>query len=303
MKKSSILIVSTLLFSSSLMITGCTSSGGGGSSGSGGITYSGPTTPAAINSTSAEPLATTAGEAVKNAGTSSTLPTFASIGSAEPGPVAQDILNIFKNSQTLNLPAGYTINGSCGGSLTIPDSAYNTTSGPVTTTMTFSNFCDAASFSTSGYTMNGSVDIHIDDVASFTSFTMTFKNFTVKDSNGNVIETFNATVTCDTTSCHVTSDFTGSDGKVHRVGDVSMTGDETSGFNGAMTLYHDTYGVVSVTVTNVTYGSCGNFPDGGSIDIASTNGSSASITFNSDCTYSGTYDTGTSSGTFSGTFK
>jgi hypothetical protein len=130
---------------------------------------------------------------------------------------------------------------------------------------------------------------------------MEFTNFTVND-NGNITK-INATITCDNTGCNTSSDFTGADGHVHRVSDVSISGDPVNGFNGSMTFYHYTYGSVSVTAYNVMFGSCVDFPDGGSIDFTGTNGSYGSVNFASDCTYTGTYYDGVTSGSFSGSFN
>ena len=102
----------------------------------------------------------------------------------------------------------------------------------------------------------------------------------------------------DAFSCTYNSDFVGTDGTTHRIADFNIFGNATDGFNGTATFYHGTFGSVSITATGITYGSCGTYPDGGSVAFDSTDGSSGTIIFNADCSVSGTWDNGVTVGSF-----
>jgi hypothetical protein len=118
---------------------------------------------------------------------------------------------------------------------------------------------------------------------------MTYVDFTV--TTGGTAESFNATITCDTsstssTSCTFSSTFVGSDGNVHSIDNYTVTGDDTFGYNVSATFYHDTYGEVTIfTSAALTFGACGVYPDGGEIYIESGTGSNIYITFYPSCTY------------------
>ena len=111
------------------------------------------------------------------------------------------------------------------------------------------------------------------------------------------------TVDCsDTTTCTIVSDYVGGDGGIYRVADFSFAGDASTGFSGSATFYHPAHGSVSITASNVTYGSCGSFPDGGTITANGLTGT-AQIIFNGDCSYAITYDDGTGdTGVINGSF-
>ena len=109
---------------------------------------------------------------------------------------------------------------------------------------------------------------------------------------------------CDLNSCSIGSDFPGSDGRTHRVefDDFSITGDEINGYNVNAIFIHATHGEVMISTTVAVYfGLCGPFPHDGSIMYSSTDGSSGSITFTSDCFYTGEWDDGAgNTGTYEG---
>jgi len=214
------------------------------------------------------------------------------------GTLSQTLAKFVRNHDSLNFPAGVQIQGSCGGTATFSNSNYPQ-SGSFSTTITFSNYCDSSVDATLSF--SGKVVYSTPDVNGV-AFTMTFSNFVITQ-NGQTTTVNSMTYSCDSNYvCSFSSDYVGADGQVYRTADFSITGDATNGFNGTMTFYDPTYGSVDVTITGITYGSCGDFPDGGIIDIAGSGGSSASITFASNCTYSGTWDDGAGgSGSFSGT--
>lgn len=194
-----------------------------------------------------------------------------------------------------NLPAGLDVSDEFCSSGTATSNDINSSSGPVTLNITFSN---CVILDGNGETVNGKVNVHIDDVSNFNSgFTATYSNFTVTDPvNGTT--TINATIVCDGNfSCTYSSDFVGSDRATHRISNFNVSGAASTGYSGSATFYHSSYGEASITFSGITYGACGAQPDGGNISFSSA-GSSGTINFNSDCTVSGTWNSGSASGSF-----
>jgi len=299
-------IISVLLVS--LALFGCGSSGGGNSSTgpAAAITYSGVSVATAIDAANAEDLTTTSGEAVLQGADSSSSNVFGVAITDNSGDIetlSANLASAMASISSPNLPTGFDMNGSCGGSVSIPDSqlnAFNATSGPVSFTMTFTRYCDLSVGAQ--YTIDGQVVFNYDDIANNNSgFSLQYNGVTINDGSGPV--TINMTVDCSNQStCTIVSDYVGNDGSIYRISDISFTGDATTGFNGSATFFHPGYGSVSITASSVTYGSCGNFPDGGSIMASGTTGT-AQIVFNSNCTYTIDYDDGAGdAGVINGSF-
>ena len=155
----------------------------------------------------------------------------------------------------------------------------------------------------SGMTFNGTVTFHYNDISNIDAgYSFTYTNFTVTDPTYGTT-TIDMTVVCTNRSnCTYNSDFAGSDGVTYRVTNSNISGDASNGFYGSATFYNGTYGEVTISISGITYGNCGTFPDGGNISFSSSNGSSGTITFNSNCTVSGTWSDGAgASGNWSGT--
>ena len=206
---------------------------------------------------------------------------------------------VVSTTSLLNFPAGFDIPGVCNnGSASVPDTEAPPTSGPYNVTITYSN-CEVTG---TNITVTGTATVHYDDFTDLNAgFSITYNDFTVTDPvNGTT--TINLSFSCtnlsDINTCTYSSDFVGNDGITHRVTDFNITGDSTSGFNGTATFFHGTFGEVSITITNITYGSCNTYPDGGDISFISSDGSSGTIIFNSDCTTSGTWSNSSGSGSF-----
>jgi hypothetical protein len=291
-------LFATLLLSSSLALVGCGSSG---DSAPAAPKYTGTTSAAKVDSTNAEALGTGSGEATQQGGTANGgIPTFASIGDASTTDIealSQKIIALIQKRTVTDLPTSFSEAGSCGGSFSGPDSALPA-SGAYSITLSFNNYCDSLIDPT--LVFSGKATFYLPDVNDFNTFTMQFINFKVTENSQTT--TLNMTMSCAGLTCSITSDFKSSTGDVHRVADIIISGDATFGFIGTMTFYHADYGSVSVSVSGITYGSCGVFPDGGTITYNGTSGSTGSISFASNCTYSGTYDDGAGgTGVFSGT--
>jgi hypothetical protein len=167
--------------------------------------------------------------------------------------------------------------------------------------MSFINYCDG---SVGGqYTINGKAMFNYVDRSNLNAgFSIQYQDFTLNDGSGPI--TINMTVDCsDTSNCSIVSDYIGGDGGIYRVADFSFNGDATTGFSGSATFYHPGHGSVTITASDVTYGGCGGYPDGGSVTANGVTGSSAQIVFNSDCSYSIDYDDGAgNTGVINGSF-
>jgi hypothetical protein len=295
------------------MLGGCSSSSNdaapatGNTTGGTTVTYTGATTPAAVDASNAEDLATNAGEAVQQAA-DATSANVLGIEISGPG-INLDALTVMLAESVfpgnrINLPSAFTLDGSCGGTATIPDSqlsSYTASSGPVTYTTTYTDYCQSLN-NNSTYVINGIVSFTYADRANLDAgYTVVYDNVTAAF-NGETT-TVNMTYECSSLSnCTIISDYISSDGKTHRISGASnISGNATSGYNGTMTFYHATYGSVNVSATVVTYGGCGVFPNGGSITVTGVSGT-ATITFGSSCDYTIDWNDGSGSGTITGSF-
>ncbi len=289
-------LIYPLLFSIIIALTGCGGGGGGGDGGgSAGVTFNGNTAPAAIDATNAEAIGESAGEIVQKAAASTDLPSGITITNS----IDMDQINsiVLSTVNALNLPAGAVITGICSsGSITIPD-GNPPSSGPVDYTFTYNNCVSG------GITFNGTVAFHYNDINDPNAgFSLTYTNFSVVDPTSGTF-TINMTVVCTSSfNCTYNSDFVGSDGGTHRISISTISGNASIGFDGSATFYNATYGEVTITISSITYGSCGTFPNGGNIIFNSSNGSSGTIVFNGDCTVSGTWNDGTGDPGGSGSF-
>lgn len=283
-----------LLTASVALTTACSS--GEDSTATTATTFSGNTTPAAIDATNAEAIGTSAGEAIQIADASIGLPLGVSIGSSVD--MAQLNALVLATVNRSNLPAGIDISSEvCSSGKATSTDPGSVTSGPIDIVATF-NTCVFIGVG-SDITVSGIVTIHFNDIDNpDAGFKITYTNFTVTDPvNGTT--TINLTVECtDSLNCTTNSDFISSDGSTHRVSNFSVSGNASTGFNGSATFFHSTYGEVSIVFSGITYGSCGAHPDGGNISFSSTTGTSGTITFNGDCSVSGTWDNGVTSGSF-----
>lgn len=292
-------IFTSFPFSSALLlvaffITGC-SSGGGGGAAAPVTSYTGSTTPAAIDADNAETIGKASGEAIQIANSSTGLPVGITIDDAIVADLTEINNIIISHIDVLTLPVGVDISANlCSTGTASSTDPGNVQSGPVDITMTFSN----CALIYSDITISGTAKMHFDDIANTNAgFSITYTNFKVTDANGTT--TINMSMVCTSGSaCVFNSDYVGSDGLTHRVSNFSFYGSASTGYNGTATFYHGTFGSVSITATNITYGSCGTYPDGGDISFSSSNGSSGTIIFASDCSVSGTWNNGVTTGSF-----
>ena len=291
-------IFTSFPFSSALLlvaffITGCSSGGDGAAAPI--TSYTGSTTPAAIDADNAETIGKASGEAIQIANSSTGLPVGISIDSNTSDNLTEINNIIISNLDIMMLPSAVDISAElCSSGTASSTDPGNVQSGPVDITVTFSN----CALAYSDITISGTAKMHFDDIANQNAgFSITYTNFKVTDANGTT--TINMSMVCTSGSaCVFNSDFVGSDGLTHRVSNFSFYGSASTGYNGSATFYHGSFGSVSISATNITYGSCGTYPDGGSVAFDSTDGSSGTIIFNTDCSVSGTWDNGVTVGSF-----
>ena len=283
---------------SSLTLVGC-SSGGGDSSAAAIPTYSGSTLAAAITSANSESVSRGATEAVKEAvnlrSTGEGIP-FAPIGietdssSATMARKLKDIATeVLQASAPPELPAAAVFTSDqlnaqsgtgqfCGGSVIMPDNLDPSTT--MNFAMTFNSLCYD----------DGIMPMIMNGILTFTqtetSFSIGFTNFSVIIDGKQ--ESFTGTFTCDASlsGCAISTDFAGSDGNIYRINNVDINGDDLAGYTVSADYYHHDFGMVSITTTAaVSYGNCGIYPHDGAITLSGASGSSLSVTFNSDCTF------------------
>lgn len=287
-------IASILL--SSLAISGCSS---GGDSGVAAPLYSGPTTPAAITQANADDVARKSTEGVNEAVNLTTagegiplLPSAVEVSSSNDAlaqKVGEVVFNVLDGTTPLNLPAAAVLTSDdlnagssglfCGGSVSVPDNI-DPDAATLDFTMSFNSLC--FDDLTTRLIMNGSLRFQ----KTQTSVSISFTNFSV--SIDGTQDSFSGVFSCDSTmsNCTISTDYAGSDGNVYRLANVDITGSALIGYSVDATFYHHTLGQVAITTTStITYGACGIYPDGGVVQVTGGGGSSMTVTFNLDCTF------------------
>lgn len=288
-----------------LLLQAC--GGGGGGGGTTALSYSGLTTQATLDSDNADELARAGASGAHQAVGSESTPTVFRSGMATEAQLqdlAVRIMQQMRNGGYATAARGTaarTDNVSyefCpgGGSayMTIPDSATETN---FTATLDFSN-CTDNSVPGTLYVYSGRVRMSYSESPGNFSLTIAYENFTVSITEAYTqTATINMSLMCggtDTTgytdmTCTYYSDFTGSDGRVYRVGEFTVSGD-SSGYTVSATVYHPDYGYVTVATTvPLTFNCTGGYPDSGTLVVTAAGDDSATVDFISCSQYSVTY--------------
>lgn len=314
------------LLSAVLILSAC-GGGGGGGGGYSGLTYSGNTSPAAINATNAEQIGTTASEAVSQSVDSDSLnevPFGVAVSAQAPLTVRQQVNDIIKRiindlPVSTDLPIGVTYTSNdlnnlisdqlgktvtwfCGGSMSGPSLTSTSNSG----TFTFYNLCfDINGDGTYVAVMNGTMSFQETTNGNLETTTTSYSDFSVT-LNGETY-TFSGTQSCtfntDTWEETCADIYTGADGEVYQIADATVTGDSTNGYYVNATFYHPEFGSIEITTTNpVTICTIGH-PGSGTISFTGSGGSSGSVTFTDCDNYTVAYDDGAgNASSFSGTW-
>ncbi len=248
------------------LISACSSSGGGGGSG-----------PAEITAANAQDLSIAATESAKQSVT-------AQDANFLLGKSSSDTSNLISSKVRAIALEAQSLGEICPGGGSYDD---NIASGNGSGSITFNN-CDIGD----GLVINGTVSFSSSNNGN--TFTITYTNVTV--SGFGQTETLNATVTCTTTettfTCNTTASITGIDGRTYSVSDVSVSGDDSSGYNVSATVVDPTHGTITINATAVLF-DCGSpnqgRPSSGSITFSSA-GKSGSVIFDSCSSYTVTVD-------------
>jgi hypothetical protein len=284
----------SLLFSL-FLLQGCGGGGGGdsdGSSTSGGTTYTGSTAEATVDASNAKELATGAASGTQQAVASEALSGVAmrpqptpttKLGEAAPR-IAQWIGQL--GSPNAAKTTDVTDDICDAGGTAVADTNDAETQG----TITFTN-CAMSDMEGGTIVMNGSLTFSANSSAD--SLSMVF-NVTVNYIGES--QSINMTLACSNVSsasisCSMSSDFEGVDGRVYRIEDLVVSGDEVSGFNVSMTFYDPDYGWVEVTTTQpLTYDCTEAVPGSGMLTLSGASASSATVSFDSCSSYTVTVD-------------
>ncbi|MEW7975610.1 MAG: hypothetical protein AB2810_13240 [Candidatus Thiodiazotropha endolucinida] len=293
MKHLSIRLLSLLL--SLLLLQGCGGGGGGGSDGpnsSGGTTYTGSTAEAIIDASNAKDLATGAASGTQQAVVSDALSEVAMRPRETPTSklmevaprIAQwiDRLRSPNAAKTTDLTAEICD----AGGRAIADTNEAETEGSII----FTN-CAMSDLEGGTLLINGAVTFSantgIDSLRMVFNVTVTY----IGES-----QAINLTLACSNISsasvaCSMTSDFTGIDGRVYRVEDLSVSGNEFSGFYVSMTFYDPDHGRVDVTTSQpLTYDCAEAVPGSGMLTLSGGSGTFVTASFDNCSAYTATVD-------------
>lgn len=182
----------------------------------------------------------------------------------------------------------------CGGSVRMrfdPDTQFGTTE------ITYNNLCmilpDFLSGSTGNaqYRFNGSYTMTLTQNSSTINSTM---RVTYPDGS---VQTMFYTMECDGDffNCEFSSDYIGADGSVYRVRNVSLTGNEFTGYNLTATFYHPDHGYVELQTSGIKFNCSetepGWQPGEGTMTLVASNGT-VTVTFDDCSGYSWSFDDG-----------
>jgi len=227
----------------------------------GGVTFSGSTSPATASSQNSNQLANAASASAKQATKQAANNPAGIVLTASPlnelaRKVVEDVLS--SAGGIGNLPSGVstTINGDCGGSATV-----NSDSTGSKITITYNSFCSGSAV------FSGTAVI----TRTESSFTIKYTDFKVTIDG--VTTTLDMTVACNTTgtSCTFSSDFTGDNGTVYQSGSVSVSGNNTSGFNISGSVSDPDAGKIDFSANGITICTNGNIGSG-TINITDSTG-------------------------------
>ncbi|MES9854378.1 MAG: hypothetical protein ABW170_21405 [Candidatus Thiodiazotropha sp. L084R] len=147
---------------------------------------------------------------------------------------------------------------------------------------------------------DGSVEGTYVQVGNGYRLTLNYVNFSVEvtNSNGSYTDTFNMSVTCTSidqeginASCEYHSDYRGYDNRTYRVSEVTVSGNDSSGYQISVRVYDPDHGYVLVTTeVPVTFDCEDGHPSAGRIRFEGVNGTTAVIEFISCTQYVVTFE-------------
>ncbi|MES9968586.1 MAG: hypothetical protein ABW092_01045 [Candidatus Thiodiazotropha sp.] len=279
-----------------LLLQGCGGGGGGddsdGSGSTGGTTYTGSTAEATIDASNAKDLATGAASGTQQAVASDALSgvamrpeVTATSKLMEMAPrIAQWIGELDSSiaAKTTDLSAEVC---DAGGSA-VADTNDAETEG----TITFTN-CGMSDMEGGTLTVNGpvtySANINADSLNMVFRVTVTY----IGESHAINMTLGCSNISTPSISCSITSDFTGIDGRVYRIEDLSVSGNDVSGYYVDMTFYDPDHGQVDVVTSQpLTYNCPEAVPGTGMFTLYGGSGTFATVNFDSCSAYTITVD-------------
>ncbi|MCU7932693.1 MAG: hypothetical protein KZQ90_17985 [Candidatus Thiodiazotropha sp. (ex Codakia rugifera)] len=277
------------LFLSLMLLQGC--GGGGGDSDSPNTsvdtTYTGSTAEATVDASNAKDLSTGAASGTQQAVASDAVSGVAMRPQGSPTTklselaprIAQwiDQLSSPNAARTTDLTAEICD----AGGRAVADTNEAETEGSIT-------FTDCAMSDMEGGTVviNGTVTFNAN--TSGDSLNMVFRVTVTYIGESQAI---NMTLACSNIStsaiaCSITSDFAGIDGRIYRIEDLSVNGNEISGFYVSMTFYDPDHGRVDVITTQpLTYACPTAVPGSGMLNISGSSDTFATASFDSCGSY------------------
>ncbi len=293
------------------VLQGCGGGSGGASSGGSGITYSGVVTQATVDGSNADALARAGAAGAGQSVASDNTPIVFRSPTDQKAKLRELSLRLIRllerddgalAARAAARTQDYSSSLCPGGGtayLTAPDYA-----DPNNYSFSF-EFTNCTDDSVSGvtYVYSGTVSASYTQGSGGFSFEIAFQNFTITIIDAYThTGTVNLTMACSGTdtegysdaTCTYHSDFTGFDGRVYRIRNVTVSGDGSGGYTITATVYHPDYGYVTVTTAApVTFNCSGGFPDSGTLVLSGSGGSTATVDF-IDCNqYSVTYNSAT----------
>ncbi|MFE8070889.1 hypothetical protein QQM79_07500 [Marinobacteraceae bacterium S3BR75-40.1] len=272
-------LTTSVLLSAALVLTGCGGGGGGSGSSSGddsgtSTSYTGTETQAQITSSNAEDLSIAVAngteQAIVSDASRTNIPGI-STSSIDSEPTFQSRAIDAGLAAVQEVNASETVDGVCdSGSVTYEtDNSGNTEYSY--------NSCVIGE-----YTFNGSVHYESDN----TTVTITYDNLTVSGPSFATQTLDGVAYTCtgvgtSSTTCTISNDFTGTDDRVYRVSETTVT-EGSSGYSVEAKVYDPNHGYVTITTTTeITLSDSCTYPQTGVVEV-SGNGSSAQLTFQCD---------------------
>ncbi|MDX1756122.1 MAG: hypothetical protein R3175_08700 [Marinobacter sp.] len=272
------------MLAGSLGLAAC-GGGGGGSSDEGEATFK---TSAATLTTAAE--AETAAEATRQA---SSQAIYANTALALPlaADVDSDSLAILVTDHAADLAlasataTGFTtetVEGTCGGSAT------GKATSETDFVVTYDDFCEPLD-NGSEMLINGIVDLELTvENETVTAYAADF-DLNIQTDGETYIEKGSLSCSGDNLdNCSYTSEFTGTNGKLYRVTNVSVSGDEYSGYQLSARVYDQELGYVDFNGSGLMLCSGGGF-SAGTIDVSDASGTVATLTFGGCAEYTVTF--------------
>jgi hypothetical protein len=253
-----------LLISGAFLLSGCGSSSDSDKSSSG-PSYTGAQTAATVSTNNQQSIAVTAREgavqAVFQSNSEVDLPLGVSLSTNDSVALVNQVsADLVSAGQ---LPTGVvseTVNGDCGGTARIRLAGTSGNSFRID----YNNFCMLAD--SEQVVVNGRVDYTTTE----TSTTIVYRDVTI--TSGGVTETINMTIHCDDQyECTYSADFVGSDGRVYRSANVTVSGDSSSGYDVSARIYDPEYGYVDIQGTGLTLCSGGGIGSG-SVNVTDSTG-------------------------------